>query len=86
MVYQTCDECDGNGEIEIRIESVGLDRSLTHYDELAEIQEDAMRVESQTLRLIEMKPEHAAAYRAQCAATLDAINGQAELLVKGERL
>lgn len=86
MVYQACNECDGNGEIEIRIENVGLDRSLTHYDELAELQADAMRVKSQTARLIELKPEHAGAYRAQCAATLDAINWQAELLVKGERL
>jgi hypothetical protein len=86
MVYQACYECDGNGEIEIRIESVGLDRSLTHYDELAELQQDAMRVESQTLRLIEMKPEHSTAYRAQCAATLDVINSQADLILKGERL
>ena len=77
-----CDDCDGQGEREIDIVTMKIDRWSKNYDELIEIQKDAKRVIKQAERLKELRPSRSVSYDEQLRATLFVINAQAEEAAK----
>lgn len=73
-----CPECEGTGGVEGHISDVLLSELLPAYDVLVELQRDALRAKDAAQRLTTLKPEHAASYAAQLAATLREIDRQAD--------
>jgi len=74
----TCDECNGEGELDGDLATMKLDRHLNNYEELVELQKDAQRVIKQAERLKELRPHRSESYGEQLRATLLNINEQAE--------
>lgn len=58
----TCDECNGEGELDGDLATMKLDRHLNNYEELVELQKDAQRVIKQAERLKELRPHRSESY------------------------
>jgi RecJ-like exonuclease len=78
----TCPECNGRGELDCSIEIIALKKSMHNYDELLELQRDAMRVIRQAQRLAELNPQRSESYYEQLKGCLFVINSQAEKAAK----
>jgi len=73
-----CRECGGTGTSRIDILNIKLLPARHGYKELVELQKDAKRVTSQADRLKKLNPDRATSYQQQLEATLLIIEMQAE--------
>lgn len=75
-----CPDCDGEGDRNIPIERIDLDRSDEHYPELLQIQLDAQHLIHQAAELANLKPHRADSYARQTAACLAILDHEAQSL------
>lgn len=78
-----CPDCNGSGGDYRPLSGEALDPSHPYYDQLKELQADAMRVEKQFRELAARNPAREESYRGQFSATIRKIERQAEKVTEG---
>lgn len=78
----TCDDCDGDGEIEMAITSTSVLPSTTHpnHERILDLHKQAKDVERQCRELTELMPSNGPRYRQECKAILDKLSREADRL------
>ena len=74
----TCPDCNGQGTLEITIETIVLKSSMAHVEELTALKADAARIRRQAAELKALNPHRKGSYADQEIACLNEINRQAD--------
>jgi hypothetical protein len=78
----TCQDCGGRGYHLGTLNELEITPEMEHAAELAELEDDLLRVERDASTLEQLRPDRAESYRAQLAATRNCINQQADKLME----